>query len=1207
MSKQLGQSRAATIAETATQRLARESALAPVVREEQEVVGVEETPAAQPVQLTIFDTMEPMPDTPEVTSNDNLEGTPEENVRTVEEGADLFGEQEYRESTTTGPLVVTPEQRAEGVVPRGQEEDRVDLWDYRNNYFNRSEQQRNRSMVAARQANQAVADDGGLSARVLNLADQVEIGNVGLGGLGVNAQDNVALNVLNTVNAINPETRKPDRDFLQVAGLVVEDAMATMSMQDGVEAYELMEDEGDTFQGVNKKGKPVTKVVPKAQGRVQIGRRIHSEYQKMKGVENPVSLSKDDAETLGDLAKELYFAANESDVNPIIELMHIDKNDGKRPQRAFRITPYGETMLSAGTWKRAKMFPKAKIRPSKSALKKGKLVGEPEQVVRNISGAQGSVVGAKQINEAKENMSTIPNYILPSRLKILLATVIPVLTGQVTAENDVFGLATINHVGLDKKNELRAQAKRKKLPQLEEDQEVERNYSQLVNNLAQDVYGIALERHGANFLTYYTQAFSGRISDAQQNTLNPTRSKTARFVTANAVPARVGNRSAASRRYEKALRQMYAMTLIDKNLTGLDYGADALTPDEREFMLETKSAQLYEWGDVLRTAMDAISDADVQAVANAIERGEKLILANGQPNPDFPQLPKWESKIDPEANAELLKAIKDKGEDGQVYIDGLIDFANYQDKKNNRSSDGTYEHQSFFNAMMDGKTNGLASNGMQMGVYEMAFKTGILRQAGSKTFLDGNKDIRDQLAENLIEELNKSFRGTELDRSESLRDILSVARTVYQDRALNKQTTMTFPYGRELESFKSDIEERFNVLLQESQQQKQLDINNGFSDPDSYLVDWVESLNRNKIPNSLIIETLHGKYIDGLMATLSPEVIASRAIMRSVAQMAGISNELFTIVSPTGFEINLGGSVSTGLDQDASKQVKVWSPKDKSVRPNPKEKLPIGEMKKTEPVVSKYGEVFTAAAEKRYTNVDSEGNEVITYIPGDVAYGGSVPAPMHSIDAATVVKTMTGKSWNKLKANSGGHPYVHTVYDAFKVDAMSYDTILEEANNNWVDVNLQWSYLEAAKDSLSQIDRQFNERFKGIPDSQVLTNPTDTSVMEYLLEFDPNSKELKDGSLTLGYPNLAGKLSKTLPPGTDIEFPLRIILGSINIKENITLGDLKQFRKTMMESLDINKRLNSMIKETNNRKVILKREIAKAIREGRPVYQYYSH
>jgi hypothetical protein len=32
-----------------------------------------------------------------------------------------------------------------------------------------------------------------------------------------------------------------------------------------------------------------------------------------------------------------------------------------------------------------------------------------------------------------------------------------------------------------------------------------------------------------------------------------------------------------------------------------------------------------------------------------------------------------------------------------------------------------------------------------------------------------------------------------------------------------------------------------------------------------------------------------------------------------------------------------------------------------------------------------------------------------------------------------------------------------------------------------------------------------------------------------------------------------------------------------------------------------------MIKETNDRKVILKEKIDEAIREGRPVYQYYSH
>ncbi len=1173
---------------TPTQKATEDRVLETPVREEKESVGVKETPAVQATQSNMFDTFSPM-DNSEVDSNvDEFEGVP-----TVDSEIDFEeSKKEYEEATATGPLLAT-----ENAFPRGREEGRVDLWDFNQSYFNRSQAQRNRSMQAARETNEDVQNDGGLSSRVINLADQVEIGNIGLGGLTAAAKDNLALNVLNSINAINPETRKPDRDFLQVAAIVTEDSMATMAMQDGVEAYELMEQDGETFQGTNKKGRPVTKVVPGAQGRVQIGRRIHSEYQKIKGVESPTDISKDDAETLGSLAKELYFAANESDANPIIELVHINKGVDQE-QRAFRITPYGETMLSAGTWKRAKMFPKDKIRPSKTPLEKGKLVGEPAQVTRNISGAKGSIVGTKEINQAKENMSKIPNLVLPSRLKILLATVLPVLSGVVTAENDIFGLATINHVGIDKLNSLRAQAKKKRLPKLEEDREVARNYNQLINMLAQDVYGIALERHGANFLTYYTQAFSGRISDAQQNTLNPTRSKTSRFVTSNAVPARVGNRSASSKRYEKALRQMYAMVLVKD--------ADALIPTEREFMLDTKTPQIYAWGKVLRDAMNNISDADVQKVASAIEQGVPMMI-DGKPNPEFPQLPKWASSIDPEANKELIEAIKDKGEDGQVYIDGLIDFANYQDKKNNPDSNGNYEHQSFFNAMMDGKTNGLASNGMQMGIEAMAFRTGVLRQTGSKTFLNNNEDIRDQLAENLLKEIDKGFSGTAVDKDTVLPSLKGVARILYQDRALNKQTTMTFPYGRELESFKSDIQERLNILIEESKQLQDT------KDPLYKLAGYVESLNLNKINNKLLIETLHAKYVDGLMSTLSPEVIASRAMMRSIAQMAGISNELFTIVSPTGFELNLGGSVTTGLDQDASKQVKVWSPKDKSVRPNPKEKLPISEMKKSEPTVPKYGEVITAAAEKQYTNIDEEtGLDVVTFVPGDIAYGGSVPAPMHSIDAATVVKTMTGKSWDKLMANSQGHPYVHTVYDAFKVDAMSYDTILEEANTNWYEVNMQWSYLEAAKQSLAEVDRRFNERFKGVPDSQVLTEPTDISVMQYLLEFDPDSNVLNDKNKTptFGYPNLARKLTKTLPPGSDIEPALIKIISSVDeafTTDQPTLGDLKQFRKTMMESLNINKRLNDMIRDTNKNKKKLKQVIDKAIREGRPVYQYYSH
>ena len=350
---------------TPTQQARDARVLSTPIREEKVEAGVEDTSASTtPNQLSLFGDIMSGMDVSSTEATDTPITEPVVDERTVDENRDLFAEEEYERATNTGQLVVTPEQRAEGTTPRSQEEGRVDVWDFNQNYVNRSTGQRRKSMEAARQANFEVNDDGGLNARVINLADQVETGNIFLGGIGVNAKDNVALNVLNTINAIDPETRKPDRNFLLTVALVTEDSMATMAMQDGVEAFEVMDQDQGVFQGVNKKGQSVTKVIPQAQGRVQIGKRIHNEYQKMMRVENPVDISKEDAEALGSLAKELYFAANESDVNPIIELVPISR-DGVEKQRGFRLTPYGETMLSAGTWKRAKAFPKDRVRPSK--------------------------------------------------------------------------------------------------------------------------------------------------------------------------------------------------------------------------------------------------------------------------------------------------------------------------------------------------------------------------------------------------------------------------------------------------------------------------------------------------------------------------------------------------------------------------------------------------------------------------------------------------------------------------------------------------------------------------------------------------------------------------------------------------------------------------------------------------------------------------
>ena len=66
-----------------------------------------------------------------------------------------------------------------------------------------------------------------------------------------------------------------------------------------------------------------------------------------------------------------------------------------------------------------------------------------------------------------------------------------------------------------------------------------------------------------------------------------------------------------------------------------------------------------------------------------------------------------------------------------------------------------------------------------------------------------------------------------------------------------------------------------------------------------------------------------------------------------------------------------------------------------------------------------------------------------------------MPAPVQSLDAATVALTASGRSWARLDNASNGNPYLHTIYDAFKVDAMGYDVVLDEVNKNWLNAGYE--------------------------------------------------------------------------------------------------------------------------------------------------------
>ena len=130
-------------------------------------------------------------------------------------------------------------------------------------------------------------------------------------------------------------------------------------------------------------------------------------------------------------------------------------------------------------------------------------------------------------------------------------------------------------------------------------------------------------------------------------------------------------------------------------------GGDNVLPHIRETKFEAEAARLEAWGDRLQQAM-TMTDADAEAISQAIEAGTPLS------DPNFPQVAPI--ALDSEADAELINKIEKKGEDGPHFIDGLIDASKYL-----KARRAGKPYHSYFNAYIDGKTNGIASNGIQMG------------------------------------------------------------------------------------------------------------------------------------------------------------------------------------------------------------------------------------------------------------------------------------------------------------------------------------------------------------------------------------------------------------------------------------------------------------------------------------------------------------
>ena len=986
----------------------------------------------------------------------------------------------------------------------------------------------------------------------------------------------------------DPETRswtnKVDPLFLQVGSAVTENMLSEAAF-------------GDTDQDLQDyvidPNNPAP-TVDKAKNNMALGRAIHRDYMRMKNAQEGkptdeyVDLPAAEATTLGDAFKEMWSIANPTLVT------RADAGQGDKKKIVFQLTPEGVEQFKKGATDRKRLFPKKNVKPLKAPVAagpQGQLPGEQGRVdtKKSTGKVKQPLAGARVLQEAAKNMAEIPNVVDKQREKILYATVLPVLAAQsveeVLQDPVLSTFAEINNIGEGKWASFSAAQAAQARRRLEGDQAAlgEPDYDavsemrQLQSKIAQEVRSISQERDGANYLTYTIQAFNGRMSP-QQSYFDPTTSKAVRFVTRNAVPAP----AAPGSRVAKNLEQMYAMMLVK--------GADSLLPDGRTAAFNEAAGKLEAWGDRLTEVLEnSMTDAQADAIAEAISNGVALT------DPNFPQFAPLQ--LDPAQDAELIQAIKSKGEDGPHFIDGLMDASKYiKARRDGRT------HNSYFNAYIDGKTNGIASNGIQMGSEQVARATGVIRN-NTRQLLDAG-DIRDQLKADLLERLEtQGFDGTMQDEAPAL---YQVARVLYGTRNLNKATTMTFSYGKELASFMQDVEEFMDLNYETAKATMQ----DPSADPADKaeaeaLVQAMQDLDSNpKWGREKTVETLHKFYVGSLASVLSNEAIQSRGIMRSAAMMHAITDQLFSIKSATGFELNMGGEATLGFDEETATTYTME-------RDGRRSKVTSGN----------YKTYSTASAIRRQT--DEEGNVSLT--PGEDAYGGSVPGPVQSLDAATVALSASGRSWKKLKDASNGNPYMHTIYDAFKLDAMGFDVMNTEINKNWLDASMDWSYLEETRDATQQSMSQWAQEFRnaegGMGRNIDISMEGEGRMVGWLL----TPQETASGRsfptrLSNKLRNLVGGENEAQQENIAKEATQRILnamseagvqwqgFGQEGVPMVMSARQYMIFVNAMAKELDLRRRLDNMIEKTNNGKKRLRKVIdAQKKLHGNEVLQYYAH
>ena len=865
-----------------------------------------------------------------------------------------------------------------------------------------------------------------------------------------------------------------DPEFSKIMSLATENWLYTQAQGTGAQVTP----DADFGLETEANSAAPTLEVKKATGNQQLGKDIYQAWKRQKAalegkptdeyVDESGQINPDTFTFIGDMAKEVY-----SQANP--DILYRPESQADSDQVVFQLTPNGIAQMEALDKSVKGLFGTQEVAPLNAISETAQPVHEASTKVRQVTTKVGDLKDWSVVQESMKNYHSV-TYVNDAKREAIAFQfgILGLLNhGQNNAYANMFDIGSKRAQDIQGTKDKMVQEAEKyrndpvKYKALQQAAALynpktiaARDRAKLLNIFD----GLASYSGKINHLTFAMQGLTGR-THSQQTRYNPQAHKAVRFVVGggNTFSWRPDQGGVIDRNFKEI---MSALLLEDASGNALK----DLTTTERlkAFDQQLASGQLdglIKMGKEIGTAVAGFDAAGAKADIN-----RAVAAKTPQETDAIKRDIKARYGNDP-LTEETKKYLAKHKDEGPVFAEALIDLARYAEAKKN----GT-PMKSSITVEMDGKTHGPATNAALLGIDKMAERTGLLRTQDFT--LTDDIDSRTAMGDYMLE-LAPSYSGT-LYPSEKHQAFNNVMQLAVGDRAnFLKKSPMTMGYGQDLGALKMHVETTV------------------FNGENSAAIR--DELRKNNITEKDAVTFLHSMLVDSIFNVMDKKVVDTGRLLRANNLISTMTNEVLYMDNAMGFR-----------SYAAAKQQQ-------------KDETQSAAYAFTEKGGGRSAQFYRSKPEGSALREYEAGSPKV---PGGYGHGRIIPIAVQSYDGNMISRTGSGKSWERIDQTAkarGAKPFVLPIFDAFKTDLGSFDSVRNESNKNWVDGLKNHSYVTAIMDGwYKDTAKKFSEKMKNLDPNAVneLDLDSEWRGIYWLFQPDPFS--------TSGQMNLHSMIKKVM-------------------------------------------------------------------------------